>query len=421
MKSTFVKLLHPFLGRDLEIATIHRALGHVLFVQPCLIDSSASLNRMRTIHRHIPPIGIHFSQDITNRNGRFRARVRWTDPRTHERLSYSATFNERTKAEEFLEQLQSRTRVAGDPLVSLADYIDEVGERYLRGVDPTSTANGYRGSIRLRVVPALGHLPVRTISTALIDRAIDVWERNYSTSTVKHTVSALTRVLDEAVRDEIIVMNSARTRARRRISRTQIPREDGTPTLEAVEEIASVCRRVHPVYGDFVLISALLAARISEVSGLQVGDVDWERQLVTISRQHFPGAGGLCVKSTKSRRPRRVPILAHLAPVLRRITTNRAPDEPLLRGPRGGVLTTGTISRATDWNNTVSDLGHPGLRRHDLRHAGATWFANAGVPLHTVSRILGHGSLETTRGYLHPDASELLLVAKQVDRHLAWR
>ena len=375
---------------------------------------------MRTIHRHIPPIGIPLCQDIANRNGRFRARVRWTDARTHERLSYSATFNERDKARAFLDQLQLRTPVAGDPLVSLTDYIDVIGERYLRGVDPTSTAGGYRGSIRLRVVPTLGHLPVRAISTALIDRAIDDWEGSCSPSTVKHTVSALTRVLDEAVRDEIIVMNPARTRARRH-NRTQVPTERGTPRFEAVEEIASACRRVHPVYGDFVLISALLAARISEVSGLLVGDVDWEHRLVTISRQHFPGAGGLCVKPTKNRRPRQVPILAPLAPALRRITDNREPDEPLLRGPRGGVLTTGTISRATDWNNTVRNLGHPGLRRHDLRHAGATWLANAGVPLHTVSHILGHGSLEMTRGYLHPDPTELMLAAEQVDRHLAWR
>ncbi|MET0965966.1 MAG: tyrosine-type recombinase/integrase, partial [Nakamurella sp.] len=43
-----------------------------------------------------------------------------------------------------------------------------------------------------------------------------------------------------------------------------------------------------------------------------------------------------------------------------------------------------------------------------LRHTGATWLADAGVPLH---EILGHQSLETTRGYLHADYRHLAAAA----------
>ncbi|WP_460945847.1 tyrosine-type recombinase/integrase [Okibacterium endophyticum] len=107
-------------------------------------------------------------------------------------------------------------------------------------------------------------------------------------------------------------------------------------------------------------------------------------------------------------------ILDPLEPVLRRIAEHREHDQPLPQGPRGGVLTTGTLSRATDWTNLVQRLGHPGLRRHDLRHAGATWFANAGVPLHIVSDILGHASIEN----MHPDVTELTRAAEQVNRRL---
>jgi integrase len=43
------------------------------------------------------------------------------------------------------------------------------------------------------------------------------------------------------------------------------------------------------------------------------------------------------------------------------------------------------------------------LRRHDLRHTGLTWMADAGVPVHVLRKIAGHGSLTTTQRYLHPD------------------
>jgi hypothetical protein len=59
---------------------------------------------------------------------------------------------------------------------------------------------------------------VSLISAGLVDRAIDDWKQHYGRSTVKNTVAALVLVLDEAVRDGIIVRNPAKDRARRRPS-----------------------------------------------------------------------------------------------------------------------------------------------------------------------------------------------------------
>lgn len=132
------------------------------------------------------------------------------------------------------------------------------------------------------------------------------------------------------------------------------------------------------------------------------------RYLVVIRRQVFPRKGGLISKATKNRRERRVPILDPLRPVLERLTAGTEPDEQLLTGPKGGVLTTATVRYATNWDQLVIDVGLPNPTRHGLRHTGATWLADAGVPLHVLPDILGHASIEATRGHLHPD-----------DRHLA--
>ena len=369
-------------------------------------------------HRYVPPVGVPLSKDTLNRSGRVRARIRWTDSTSHVRRSYSITVNSLGEANSFFEQMESKGRTAIDPLISLTDYIEGIGNQFLLGLDPTSTASSYRGGIKLRVIPELGHRPVRNITTGVIDRTIDVWELTCSSSTLKNTIAALTKVLDEAVRDEIITTNPTRTRAKRRSQPTEAPSPRKIPTLAMVVELADACRSVYAAYGDFVLLCALLAARSSEVAGLLVGDIDWDRELVTIARQHFPGAGGLRVKLTKGRRSRAVPILKPLEPVLRRLTNGRDADQPLLCGPRGGVVTTGSLRRATNWDRLTRDLGHPGLRRHDLRHAGATWFANAGVPLHVISDILGHTSLETTKAYLHIDSAELALAAREVNQYL---
>jgi len=374
---------------------------------------------MTVHHPALPPHGVPLHLDTLRRGSRIRARVRWTDPFSHQRQGRSVTVDDDAAAREFFELMRTSSSRAIDPLITLSDYARSIGDRFLRGVDPTSTAAGYRAGLRLRVLPALGYIRLRDITTGCVDRAIDSWETTHSRSTLKNTIAALTRVLDEAVRDDLIARNPVRDRADRRYrANLELPHTKLIPGPDDVVRIAEACTEIHPSYGDHVMLSAFLAARSSEVGGLFVGDVDSASKVVTIERQCFPGAGGLSMKPPKGRRARRVPIIEPLEPVLRRLTTRRSRNLPLLRGPRGGVITTAALRDATGWAELVASLGLRGLRRHDLRHAGATWFANAGIPIHVVSDILGHASVETTRAYLHTDDTSLQNAAAQMNGHL---
>ncbi|WP_051267272.1 tyrosine-type recombinase/integrase [Gulosibacter molinativorax] len=82
------------------------------------------------------------------------------------------------------------------------------------------------------------------------------------------------------------------------------------------------------------------------------------------------------------------------------------------------MLTTAAVRDATNWDSSVAGLG-PNLTRHRLRRTGATWVADAGVPLHVLQEILGHASMETTRGYLHPDDRYLASAAEQANVFLS--
>jgi integrase len=162
---------------------------------------------------------------------------------------------------------------------------------------------------------------------------------------VKNTVSALVLVLDEAVRDGILTRNPAKDRARRRtVGRSAGSSDPGSPRDLALPDVATLDRLVataveagsHQAWGDVVTILATTALRISEVSGLHVGDVDLARGLLHVCRQTYPGRGGLVTKGTKGRRRRTVPIIDPLRPTLLRLTAGRLADERLLVGPRGG-------------------------------------------------------------------------------------
>jgi integrase len=66
-------------------------------------------------------------------------------------------------------------------------------------------------------------------------------------------------------------------------------------------------------------------------------------------------------------------------------------------------------------------LGSTDLLDRDLRHTGLTWMADAGVPVHVLRKIAGHGSLTTTQRYLHPDRQSIDAAGTALSAHLSAR
>ena len=137
-------------------------------------------------------------------------------------------------------------------------------------------------------------------------------------------------------------------------------------------------------------------------------------------RYDHPHDNGLVDKGTKGKRARVVPLIPEVRPLVERRLALAAArsDGRLFVGPRGGRVSTAILRDATHWDDVVASLGFDRLRRHDLRHTGLTWMADAGVPLHHLRKIAGHGSLTTTQRYLHPDQESITAAGQLLSTHL---
>lgn len=369
-----------------------------------------------------PPLGATVRGDVRQRAAksgiRYLARARWTHPDTHEREETSATFGSDEEARSWIDDMASIARTGIDPGQNLATYLDSIGDRWAHSIDPTSTYDPYSAGLRKRVLPTLGHVPVGMITAGLIDRAIDSWEATYGASTVKNTVAGLVLVLDQAVRDELLPRNPAKDRTRRSsVGRETETTEEVSPRDLALPDVVALNRLVaavtkagrHQSWGDTVTLLATTAMRISEVAGLTAGDIDLCGGVIRVTKQTYPGRGGLRTKATKGRRRREVPIIDALQPTLIRLLIKaRRPTDRLVTGPRGGVITTATLRDATDWDSLVQQLGMDDLVRHSLRHTALTWMADAGIDLYLLQKVAGHQDPAVTARYLHPDRKALL-------------
>ena len=176
-------------------------------------------------------------------------------------------------------------------------------------------------------------------------------------------------------------------------------------------------------WGDVVIFAGCTAARIGEVAGVRAGDIDRESWTWTVRRQTTPSPGGLVDKGTKGKRAREVPLVEEIREMVgHRLDQAAGPAAArLFTGPRGGRISTAVLRDATHWDEVVTELGYEHLRRHDLRHTGLTWMADAGVPVHVLRKIAGHGSLTTTQRYLHPDRQSIDAAGVALSAHLSAR
>ncbi|MFQ6398952.1 tyrosine-type recombinase/integrase [Nocardia sp. KC 131] len=386
------------------------------------------------------PVGIRLSADIEERadygKRPFKARVRWIDPATKKRPSISEPFATREEAGEWIARLQRKAAQGIDPksaLMRLGEYGDANMELALRGLEK-KTRDPYLAGWRKRVVPTLGHLSAAMITAGAIDRAVVGWiSDGVSKSTVKNSLAVLVRVMEQAVRDEIREKNPAHIRGWQKLyqqieDELDDPRSLALPNWTVLVTLAdALVERSADRYrgwGDVVIFAGCTASRIGEVSGCRVGDIDTKTWTWQVRRQTTPSPGGMDDKGTKGNRARYVPLIEEVRELISErldMIGRENLDARLFRGPRGGRIATGVLRDATHWDEVVAKLGYEHLRRHDLRHTGLTWMADAGVSLHVLQKIAGHADSRTTEKYLHPDRREITGAGDKLSEHLRSR
>ena len=148
---------------------------------------------------------------------------------------------------------------------------------------------------------------------------------------------------------------------------------------------------------DRAILETLYSAglRVSELTGLNVEDVDLDRGAGDGARQGTQGTPGPARPAGPERSLRRW--LDGRAAVLAGL---RRPPAALFLNKNGTRLTSRSVGRLLEKYLAQAGLD-PRTSPHTLRHSFATHLLDAGADIRSVQELLGHRSLGTTQIYTH--------------------
>lgn len=158
---------------------------------------------------------------------------------------------------------------------------------------------------------------------------------------------------------------------------------------------------------DVAMVELLYAtgARVAELCGLDLGDVDYDRQTIRVLG-----------KGNKERTiPLGNPAMRALNLWLkdgRESLENSLSGNAVFLGARGKRIDQRTV-RTVVYNALEAIEGIERMGPHALRHSAATHLLEGGADLRTVQEILGHASLATTQIYTHVSTERLQKAFKQ--------
>jgi integrase len=352
--------------------------------------------------------------------------VRWyvvveigRDSNGRRRQKWHGSYRTRREAE------QARAEIVGElhrgmyvapTNVTLAGWVIDTWLDLVRAQLKASTWDSYRRNLDLHVLPAIGHLPLRDITSQVLNklyaRLLADGKRNapggLSAKTVRYVHTTLHKVLADAVDADLIARNPA--------DRAKPPRPERIAAKELncwhAGELKTFLDHVRETrwYAAWHL-AAMTGMRRGEVLGLRWSDLHLERACISI-RHTIVSVGYAVQESTPKTHQARV---VDLDPeTLEQLRAHRARQEAERAEWGAGYKDHGLVFCRENGTPIHPDsfsqrfeleVRHSGLRRiriHDLRHTHATIALQAGVPVKVISERLGHESPAfTMKQYAH--------------------
>jgi len=229
----------------------------------------------------------------------------------------------------------------------------------------------------------------------------DLYQQRLTPVTMRRKLAAVRSFFAYLVEHRIVETNYAKLLRTPKAPKT-IPRVMSPEQVNGLLDEVAAGRLERPFPARDVALFEVLygcGVRISELSGLNLGDVDLAERWLLVRG--------------KGKKERQVPMGSKAAAALERYLVERDaadPREPaLFVNHRGKRLTDRGARGIVKLYATVLS-GDASIHPHSFRHAYATHLLSDGADLRSIQELLGHARLSTTQKYTQVSLTDLMRV-----------
>lgn len=346
------------------------------------------------------------------------------------------SFDKKCDAEEFLAEkvLEVKRGIYIEPqrtLISnyLTDWLAEQKNR----LSPT-TFSGYEVNIRCHINPIIGGVRLQEVKPRHIrklhkelqkDRTLVIIGEGgkkekrafkaLSATSVLYVHRVLSKALEDAVNDELIMKNPAK------LVKPPAPEKYNASFLTAaqIRDMLHKFRESNDELYIPVMLAVMLGLRRGEVLGLQWQDIDFINNIIRVRRNYTMANGEPILREkTKTDSSRRdISVTTRLMSELKEYRKNRKIHnfDFVCTWADGQPFNPSHISRS--FGQRLEKYGLPKVRFHDLRHSNASLMIGQGAPMKGISDRLGHSTIVVSQDlYGHIEDSIQRQIAESIDR-----
>jgi integrase len=223
-----------------------------------------------------------------------------------------------------------------------------------------------------------GHIHLNRISTIIVEEYVnELLAEKKSAAHVNRIIGTLKNAIRKAVDFELCSEATLK-----QVRKIKTMKENKLCRFLSHEEAATLIENCPERIRHIVVFALNTGCRRGEILGLKWSSVDLKH-------------GFLRLEETKSGEKRDIPVNDTLRGVLEGLSRRLDCDYVFqMDGQRMGEF-------KRSFKTALTKSGISNFRFHDLRHCFASWLAMKGVPLLTISRLLGHSDVKMTMRYAH--------------------
>ncbi|WHH57199.1 tyrosine-type recombinase/integrase [Petroclostridium sp. X23] len=292
--------------------------------------------------------------------------------------------------------------------ITLRELMNEWYSKFVEGRLAENTIRGYKVNIQKHINPNIGWIPLQQLTTRNIQNFYDDILKDeddeestgLSAKTIIYIHRNLSKALDWAVKDRLILRNPAKDVELPSVKKYLGNVYDQKTIMKLLASVKDTTMELP------IALAGLSGLRRGEVAGLKWSDCDFDQGIISIRKQRTGSKNSTKRSEVKTIDSLRcIRITQTLLDILKRHKELQDKQKDLLDDEYhdngficceedGSIIPPSNFSKR--FESIIKHQGIEPIRFHDMRHSFATNMIRLGVPINTVSKMLGHSSVTIT-------------------------